>query len=486
MRTILQEYPNYGAEIAALRENGLTVETVQKIILRHSGNAARTKELYERYKTMSDAVPIYTREARFESNNDIDPINNKVMNDFFSEIVDVKVGYFAGNPVAYGYSDTQESKEDTGGDDAVKEAKKAISDFITRNNMFDVDMETTKLATVCGYAGRLFYIDSDGDERVMVTMPYETIILSNKDMTEPEYGIRYMRLQDINDVVYYRVEFYDDVNVTIFEGGSLNSLEQIKQYPHLFDYCPLQGVPNNLELMGDTEKVEELIDAYDRAVSDVNNEIESFANAYMVFENISIKDDEIAKAQHSGSIKFYTGGAQGRVYFLTKQVDDNFIEHHLDRLENNIYRFSKTPNLSDESFGNPSGQSLKFKLTGLETKCGMFEAKLRSASVYMFKLLASSLRKKTINIDPLQVTFEFKRNFPLDLTSEAQACATLIGCGLPKEIAFAQLSFIDDVDYVMQLIEDEQNGIAPLDAPDDEIDVDVVNEEQDESEEQEE
>lgn len=477
MRNILQDYPDYTAELEDIRENGLSVETLHQIILRHNGNSQRTRLLYDRYRTMDYAVPIFTRRPRYHTEGGQEPINNKVMNDFFSEIVDVKVGYFAGNPIAYGYSDTEESEEETGSSESVEAAKKSVTDFITRNNMFDVDMETTKIATICGYAGRLFYIDKEGNERVMVTLPYETIILFESDMTEPEYGIRYMTLQDINGAVFYRVEFYDESNVTTFEGNSLESLEQVDQKPHLFDYCPLQGVPNNLELMGDTEKVEELIDAYDRAVSDSNNEIEAFSNAYMVFENINIDDKDIAKAQETGAIKFYSGGAQGKVYFLTKQVDDGFIEHHLERIESNIYRFSKTPNLSDESFGTPSGVALKFKITGLETKCGMFEAKMKSAGTYMFKLLASSWGKKQITCDPLQCTMDFKRNFPLDLTSEAQACATLIGCGLPKEIAFSQLSFVDDVEYIMQLIEKEQNAIAPLDGEDTFGDEDLEDEE---------
>ena len=64
--------------------------------------------------------------------------------------------------------------------------------------------------------------------------------------------------------------------------------------------------------------------------------------------------------------------ARTRVYYLTKDINDSFNEHHLDRLERNIYRFSKTPNLNDETFNAASGISLKFKLTAFEAKCGAF------------------------------------------------------------------------------------------------------------------
>ena len=217
--------------------------------------------------------------------------------------------------------------------------------------------------------------------------------------------------------------------------------------------------------MGDTEKVLALIDDYDKVLSDNSNEVESFVHAYMIFKNLSVDDNTIREAQKNGAIKIMSTGTQdGEVSFLTKNINDSYTEHHLDRLQDNIYRFSKTPNLNDESFGSASGISLKFKLHGLETKCGMFEAKMMDAAQYMWKLLCSVWRKKNIEVDPLQITMDFTRNFPLDTLTEAQTVQALIAAGLPKEVAYSQLSFVDDVDYVMEMIEQEMNGISPIEA----------------------
>ena len=462
-RSLGADYPDLTSYTREIRKNGITEELLNKIIEKHKQNAEYNKGLYHRYKTLGASVPIFTREPRFEE--DEKAINNKVNNDFFSEIVDIKVGYFAGKAIGYSYSASTEAEEVTGGEAAVDIAGKALTDFTVRNNMYDVDMETTKYATICGYSGRLMYIDTEGNERVMATPPYETIILSETEISEPEFAIRYYKVVDTNDNESYAAEFYDNRNVTYFKGniGSMTIDESQPTRPHLFDYCPLQGIANNKELLGDAEKVQELIDAYDRAISDSSNEIESFANAYMVYKNVQIEDEEIEKAQKSGSIKFFSGGQDGEVYFLTKNINDTFVQNYLNRLEDNIYRFSKTPNLGDAAFGTASGVALKFKITGLETKCGMFEAKMRSAGMYMFKVLASSLNKKRIAFDPLQVVMDFKRNFPLDLLSEAQSASALIGAGLPKRVAFGQLSFVDDVEEVMQLIEEEKDGIPDLD-----------------------
>lgn len=465
-----QKYPDYTAEIEAIEADGISDVLLRRIVEKHRYNAEHNKKLIDRYEALQDGVPIFDRQPRFGDSAEV--INHQINNDFFSEIVDFKTGYFAGNPIAYSYSDTQESLEDTGdaGDtlgemqEARDIASKQITDFVTRSNMFDVDMECTKYASICGYCGRLFYIDPDGEERVMVVPPNECIILSKtRDITQPTFGVRYYTIKDIHDNEIIKAEFYDNEFIYYAEGKSASSLVIGDKQPNLFGCCPLQGIPNNREMQGDAEKVLALIDAYDRALSDTNNEVDSFANAYMVYENVQIKDDEMRKAQVSGAIQFYSPDGKGKVYFLTKEINDGFIEHHLDRLEENIYRFSKTPNLSDEAFGTASGISLKFKLTGLETKCGMFEAKMISAGTYMFKLLANIWEKKQIKIDPLQCTMSFKRNFPLDLLSEAQAVQALIAAGLPKRVAYeTALSCIDDVDWVMQQIEDEKDGIPSL------------------------
>jgi SPP1 family phage portal protein len=465
MRNKLHLYPDYTAEINALDNGGITAEGVDvkllyRIINKHKYNAVYNKKLMERYQTLEEGIPIFSRKPRFD--DDDNQLNNRVNNDFFSEIIDFKVGYFAGEAIGYSYSNTDEAADVTGGKNAVDIASKTLTDFVVRNNMMDVDMETTKNAAICGYSGRLFYIDYEGNERCIALAPYETIVLSDTEPTEPRYALRYYKTKDINDKTLWKVEFYDSTYIYYYEGN-LGNLSFVECKPHMFDYCPLQIVPNNKEMIGDAEKVLPLIDAYDREFSDCVNEMESFARAYMVLENVNAKPEDIKKAQRTGTLNFFTGAAQGKVYFLTKEVNDVFTDNQLDRTEKNIYRFSKTPNLNDEQFSTASGISLKFKLTGLETKCGMFQAKMLAAGTYMFKVLASSWRKKRIAFDPLQCVMDFKRNFPLDILSEAQAAQAMLAAGLPKRVAYSMaFSSIDDVDYVMRLIESEENGIPDL------------------------
>ncbi len=458
-RNLRQLYPDYTDEIEEIKKNGISEALLHKIIAKHKSNAIYNRKLYRRYMALDGAVPIFERKPRFD---EPDPINNKINNDFFGEIVDFKTGYFAGKPITYSYSKGEEAEEDTGGENAVIEATRTVTDFTTRNNMFGCDMEITKLASIYGYAGRLFYIDPDGDERCMPVHGFETIILSSTNISEPEYAVRYFYKTDINGQKKWTVEFYDNTHIYTYTGYlSLLTFDDKKL--HCFDYCPLQGIANNKEMLGDAEKVLSLIDGYDKVLSDNSNEIEAFVHAYLVFEGLRVEDDTIEKGQKSGSFVIPKSGTQqGKVYFLTKNINDGFTEHHLKRLEDNIYRFSRTPNLADETFGSASGVSLKFKLHGLETKCGMFQSKMMDAAQYMWKVLASSWSKRQIKVDPLHVTMDFKRNFPLDIQNEAAAAQTLIAAGLPKEFVYSQLSFVDDVDNVMEMEENEKSDITTL------------------------
>ena len=462
IRTEQDLLPEFTAELEEIRKNGISTDLIGKILQKHLPNARYNRQLYQRYKGVLNGVPIFGRQPRFEEEEN--PINNKVNNDFFGEIIDFKVGYFAGEPISYGYSETEEAEETTGGKNAVEEATKALTDFTTRNNMFGVDMETTKYASIYGYSGRLFYIDKEGNERVMPVHGYETIILTDTDISEPEYAIRYYTTLDLNGATKYTVDFYDNKNMTTYTGDSLLSLVEQETKPHFFDYCPLQGIANNKECIGDAEKVLALIDDYDKIVSDNSNEIESFVHALMVL-GVDVPDEVILKAQKSGVLvcpRIGTNSPDKPADWLTKNINDAFTEHHLQRLEDNIYRFSRTPNLGDESFGSASGISLKFKLHGLETKCATFEANVMNAAQHMWRVLASIWAKKKIKFDPLQVTMEFHRNFPLDKLTEAQTAQAYIAAGLPKAWVYSQISGIDDVDYIMELIEQEKEDAMSM------------------------
>lgn len=473
---------NYRAELRALDENGgvPTIEIIKKILNKHRPKREHMLGLHNRYLSHVDGVPIFRRE--FE---DPSAINNKINNDYFSELINTKVGYFAGAPFSYSYSQLAEKEEKTenkGGilasvkslfskENTVKQTEtdietnqKVIERFTIRNNIADKDLEITKLAEICGYAGRLLYINTDGEESIKVINPWECVILARDEITEPSYGIWYYTEEFITEGMSKEVktvEFYNATDCYIFEDG-LQGWVLKDHFKHMFDYCPLQGIPNNRELLGGAEKVLSLIDGVDRTISDCNSEVEAFKLAYLLVYGVQIDDKTLEEAKRTGCFNIPPMGAtESKIEYLTKQINDTFVENHLNRLEKNIYKFGQTPDMNDMAANGMSGIAMKLRLFPLETRCAMFERKLHAANLYMFKVLSSAWEKKQIFIDPLEIIIDYRRCMPLDLTYEVDVLAKLDGL-VSKHTALSLMSWCDNPDWEIELMEKEKSDIPEI------------------------
>lgn len=423
--------------IDKIRTGGITGAIIAEIIETHKLDAARMQQQYERYKT--DDVPIFHRQTMkvedFETGvvKRLDTrVNNMLNNSFDSEIVDTKVGYMFGVPISYDADDVQET------------LRNELENFLLRNSTEDKDSEWGKKAAICGYGARMAYIDVDGNERIMNVDPWEVIILSEtNDITEPTYAIRYLKGEN-EDIAY----FFDAKNVYRFVNSSkTNGYTVAEKKLHMFGYCPVWGLPNNEELKGDAEKVYNLIDAYDRTLSDASNEIEQYRLAYLILRGVGMDDETAEQLRKTGVFELL--GENDDVKYLTKDINDALIEHHLDRLEENILRLAKSVNFGDGTFGTSvTGIALKYKLMALESKCMTMERKMVAALRYQFKVICSSwaTRMKATKDDYLKMFFTFKRNIPVDLLNEAQATAALAGY-VSERTRLSSLSIVDDVQY---------------------------------------
>ncbi len=444
----MNEYIQY------IDENGISPLLIEKLV--KETQAERNKRLlnYNRYK--AEAVPILTRKpADYAQGNAHvqrvdDKVNNTLNNPLDAEIVDTKVGYMFGNPISYVVDKQARS---------LKSLTEAIELFNLRNSIDDLDSESGKKTAICGYSARLLYIDTEGNERAMVIDPWETIILSETgEVSEPKYGFRYFKSAELNaegeKVEIEQLVFYDATTEKIYTRADKDSPFVLKdERKHLFDYCPLFGISNNEELQGDADKVYNLIDAYDRTLSDASNEIEQWRLAYLVLKGMGMDEEDAHKVARTGIFELM--GEDDDIKYLTKEVNDQMIENHLNRLEENIMRLAKSVNFSDESFaGNTSGVAMKFKLMALENKCKTMERKFTTALRYQFKVLCSAWAKKGIcaKDDYLKLWFEYKRNVPMDLLAEAQASQTLKG-QVSERTRLSKMSIVDDVDYELKEME---------------------------------
>ncbi len=445
-------------------QEGITAQLVSAVIDAHQNDRERMKGLYDRYKIAAVGVPILQRTPidyeDFETGavKRIDnQVNNLLNNSFDGDIVDTKVGYMFGHAISY-QVDSKEKSEKV--EDIVKTPLETlIEEFNLRSNVEDEDAEWGKKAAICGYGARIAYVDTDGKERIKNINPWEVIILSSNSIAEPEFAIRYYKvnrvMKDGTKKEYFKAEVYDSTKIYFYESENDGDYSFIKEQPHMFSYCPLYGLPNNEELMGDAERVVKLIDAYDRTLSDASNEIEQYRLAYLILKGMGADEETLKNLKKTGIFELYE--ETDDIKYLTKDINDQMIENHLNRLEENILRFAKSVNFSDESFGgNVTGVAMKFKIMALENKCITMERKMTAALRYQFKVLCSAWSKRNIcsEEDYLKVWFGFKRNLPVNLLDEAQTTQSLQG-RVSEKTRLSLLSFVDDVDYELEALQKE-------------------------------
>jgi len=464
--------------IEKIRTDGESImsEVLSDLIKDHQAKKDKMISNYKRYQASEDpdGVPIFSRTF-----DDKSKINRQDNNAFDTDIIDVKLGYMVGNPIIYQLG---KEKYITPADEAdIFDEKRyaldysVIGDFNIRNDTDDLDGETLKLASICGYGARLLYIDTEGNERVKNIEPWECIFINDGSLNEAQYSMRYYEITVGTNKFYY-VEWYDDKFVTYYiTEADINDTEGTQmlfipyerdgnfQIPHMFGGNPLYEFLNNEEEQGDCDKVYKLIDDYDFALSDVASEIEQFRLAYMAFYGIVPDADVIEAAKKTGA--FGMPDTDSKIEFVTKDLNDDVVEHHLDRLDKNIYRFAKSVNFDDEAFGsNVSGIAMKFKMFGLESKCIISERKFNTALRNQYKLLTPVWKAKGTDIDYLDMNFIWTRNFPLNLLDEAQTAQLMKGI-FPDEIIYGLMSFIDDPDKVIIQMAAQNESMIDMDAP---------------------
>jgi SPP1 family phage portal protein len=445
---------------------GVTSQIINELLKDHKPIHDQMISNYQRYKASSapDGVPVFSR--AFADKN---KINRKLNNAFDADIIDVKLGYMLGNPIIYSLDkDVYTTGETVNGSYDID--SKVIDDFNKSNNSEDNDGETLKMASICGYGARLLYNDFEGQARVMNVNPWECIFISDGSLSESQYAMRYYDIIDSGKMKIY-IEWYDQTNVSYYISAddiTKSSKDTIISFiayskngktvqPHMFDGIPLIQFNNNEEHQGDCDKVYADIDAYDAALSDVSSELEQFRLAYLALYGMNPDEETIEKAKKTG---VFGMPSETKMEFVTKELNDTIVENHLNRLEDNIYRFAKSVNFKDEAFsGNVSGIAMKFKMFGLESKCIISERKFTAALRTQFKILASTWKVKGTDIDYLNMTFTWTRNFPLNLADEAATTVQLKG--LVSEITrLGLLSFVDDPEAELKQMETENAAIT--------------------------
>lgn len=306
-------------------------------------------------------------------------------------------------------------------------------------------MELAKAASIYGVAYELLYVDEDAKVRFTTLDTKTCIPLYDDTVGEELLGfVRfYQNIDLITNNTYTIIEVYTADEVVIMKANeAMSSIEVVDSQPNYFKMVPIAIYRNNNELMGDFERVIPLIDAYDKMESDSLNDFEYFVDSYLALYGFSADPEDIMKMKQNRVLLMDEGTS---AQWLTKEENDNHIENNKSRLDADIHKFAKCPNLADKEFAsNASGVAIKFKLLGTENLTSIKERKFKRGLQQRLELVSQIDSLLDRKFDWREIDIMFTRNIPSNDVDLANMVSKLDGI-VSKETLLGQIPFVEDV-----------------------------------------
>ncbi|QMT84212.1 phage portal protein [Companilactobacillus pabuli] len=339
----------------------------------------RILELERYYKGEND---IHFANINISSNR----ADNRVTAGFPKFITNTRVGYSVGNPIKFQYN------EDKGKDDDLEEA---LAEFNSQNDEEYHEKVMKKNLSVTGRAYELEYIKQDTNEVAIRPIdPANAFVVYDTTIEQHSlFAVRYYLIDYQNQPKYY-AEVYTDDSIYYFSDGKTpgSNLKLDNAEEHYFFSVPLTEYINNDERMGDWEASLDKIDAVDKAVSEMANSQEDFANAILkIVGDFDVTDSNGNTSEHpqidrknaimwlkpevrsdiNGSSSVITPDAG----YITKDVNVSEWKVYVDWLSAQIHKDTNTPDTSDENFAsNSSGVAILYKLWGSDQERSIQES----------------------------------------------------------------------------------------------------------------
>ena len=386
-------------------------------------------------------------------NRTVNKADAKVVSGYASYISTIATAYFLGKPISYKADENTQDYD-------------RLSEYLATEEEQKNNFELALNASIFGKAYELLYINNAQELKSKCLDTRDVFVIKDNTIDRNivgavRFGINHVETNKIE----VTLEVYDEKMVSTYqymvtsnyEAKDLtNARNLVSRRLHGFNGVPIIEFSNNKNQKGDFENVITYIDAYDTAVSTSVDDLTDFSDAYLVLKNLGgtnpediqrLKDDKVFMVQGDGDAKW-----------LIKDVNDTYSQNVKDRINDDIHKFSFTPDMGDEKFsGNTSGVALEFKLLPLEQLGSQKEMYFKDAINKRLQLIIDYLGLK---IKPTDIQKVFTRNLPRNLKEISEIMKNLKGL-ISDETLISLFPQVEDAKSELEKMktEAEENNI---------------------------
>ena len=377
--------------------------------------------------------------------------NNQVMCNIPKYIVQVRTGFFSSSPL------TLESEN--------QEYLKDIRKVLEYNDFKQIFNQLDTYCSIYGHSFLVMYMNEEGRISFTAQNPTDWIYVRDNSLEQkPKFAIRYYAWwDDVENLQMYDIELYTDKEIINYEGSPVD-LKEVSRRPHYFNGLPVIEFMENESRQGSYENVISLIDTYELMLSDTANTINYFSDCYLVLTGMQETNAEDIAKMKNNRVLLVPEGCEAS--FLTKNVEENYNENMLKRLQEQIFTIACTPLLSDSSFSsNSSGVAIQFKLFAMEKSVQLKENIFRAGFTTMFNRIRDmlNLMERRSYTEDDKVIQTYTRSLPMDLSSLSDSISKLKDV-VSRRTLMTQLEFVSDASLEEQQLRIEKEADMELEA----------------------
>jgi SPP1 family phage portal protein len=383
-----------------------------------------------------------------------DKADHRAKHNYAKYVSNFMQGFLAGVPIAVQHKD--------------KSTQEKIDDINETIEHAALNADIVLDLSIYGRAYELLHRNKKDQNMVYLSSPLETFLIYDNTIEKNIIaGVRYFSV-GYDEGQKIRVLLYTDKRIYTYHTSNMGdynlTLEEEKEHP--FSEVPINEHSNNRFRQGDFENVLDLIDLYDAAQSDTANYMTDLNDAMLkIVGNLELSPEEAKKMKQSNIIflkpEQNADGKEGSVDadYIYKQYDVGGSEAYKTRLEDDIHKFTNTPNMNESKVGQrsttpESGEAWKYKLFGLEQIRINKERLLKRSLNRRYKLINNvmHLASEAGSGEFEGLTYKFTPNLPKS-TKEAVDMFNALGGELSQETKLKVIPMI------VENPEDEQKRI---------------------------
>ena len=415
-------------------------------------------------------------DSRPKPNTKIIKVNNKLHAGLYNTIVDQAADHFTGIPVKWDYDITEQRKSliqktkdlFLGNVSAKIKTPKdfdRLAELVKEMRFAMLDSDTARYQGACGVAFRLL-------EPVETAEGWQMWASNVEPWRAEKYENADIFIREKYDT--HQKKFFEEMKVVTkkkiltynryVETNLMNAAETFKltsETDNPLETFYLSEFKNNTNRYCDFEVAEELSDAFDRSLSDQQNEVEQFKLAYMAISGSRLDEKEARRMMEQLGI-INLPDPQAKVGYVTKDINKDFNEYHLNQLKKLYYTVTKSIDFNDEVFkSNSSGEARKWQIIALEAKTNTKEQYFKEGLKEVAETMAAFIKfSDKLEVDVSKIVFTFSRSLPTDIGYLAEALPKLAPY-VSKRTIINQIPFVKDPDYEADMMNLEQGQNYP-------------------------